>query len=90
MVENMIIWTQSRGDIEKRIKVPVCNTAAVSNTNAEKLSRSVNDDVEWAVEQNRFDKLLRRHSSRHIDLFASKMSTKLTKYFESREVFIGV
>jgi hypothetical protein len=66
--------------IEKHIQVSACHIAGVSNTQADKLSRSVNDDLEWAIDQNIFDKLLQKHPKMDVDLFASNLNAKLTNY----------
>lgn len=66
--------------IARHIHVTACHIAGVSNTEADKLSRSRNDDIEWALDKDVFSRLLIHHPNLEIDLFASKLNAKLEKY----------
>lgn len=66
--------------IEPNIFLSACRVVDVSNIEADRLSRSNNDDIEWALEKMIFDELLTKHPEIDIDLFASKLNAKLGKY----------
>ncbi|XP_060563139.1 uncharacterized protein LOC132722634 [Ruditapes philippinarum] len=49
--------------VERNIMLTAAHIAGVSNTHADKLSRTGNDDIEWSLEQGIFDKILKHHQN---------------------------
>lgn len=52
----------------------------ISNVQADILSRTGNEDLEWALEQFVFDKFLEKFPDMNLDLFTSRLNAKLTTY----------
>lgn len=51
-----------------------------ANHEADKLSRSFNDDLEWSLNKNIFNKILEKFLKLNTDLFASRLNKKLGRY----------
>ena len=66
--------------IDHKIHLSACHVAGSSNCTADKLSRDGNDDLEWSISKNIFDKLYARFPMLQIDLFASRLNSKLPLY----------
>ena len=66
--------------IKRNIHLSAGHVCGISNEKADKLSRSRNDDIEWALDQNVFEKLLGYYPDMKMDLFASKLNAKLKTY----------
>ena len=50
------------------------------NTEADQLSRVLNETTEWSLNDEHFDRVLRRYPTLEIDLFASHLNNKLPRY----------
>ena len=66
--------------IERHIHISAYHMAGVTNKQADKLSRSGNDDLEWALDANVFASLKQIYPDMQVDLFASRLNTKLPSY----------
>ena len=66
--------------IERHIHISAYHIAGVTNKQADKLSRSGNDDLEWALDANVFASLKQIYPDMQVDLFASRLNTKLPSY----------
>ena len=71
------IWTWC---IDRNIQLSAAHIAGSDNKEADKLSRSVNDDLEWSLDQQIFNKLHARYPQMRIDLFASNLNAKLEQF----------
>ena len=63
--------------IERHIHISAYHIAGVTNKQADKLSSSGNDDLEWALDANIFTSLQQVYPNMYIDLFASRLNAKL-------------
>lgn len=70
--------------IQRNIWLSVAHVAGTSNVEADILSREINDDLEWALEENIFQKILHKFGKLEVDLFASRLNHKLPKYVALR------
>ena len=66
--------------IERHIHILAYHIAGVTNQQADRLSRSGNDDLEWALDANIFTLLKQVYPNMYIDLFASRLNAKLPLY----------
>ena len=68
-------WCLSRGNW-----LSVAHVAGVKNVEADKLSRKVNDDMEWSLKSDIFEEITNIVGNMNIDLFASRLNHKLPRY----------
>ena len=71
----LILWCKS-----KHIWVSACHIAGKDNTEADKLSRKINDNTEWALDHNMFLNICHQLGTPTIDLFASRINKQLPRY----------
>ena len=77
----MDIWNWC---IVRSIHLSVSFVAGISNSEADRLSRKINDDLEWALDDNIFKEIVKKYGKPDIDLFASRLNHKLDKYVSYR------
>ena len=70
--------------IERKIHLSISHVAGSSNIEADELSRKIDDDIEWALEDEIFQKLVDLFGEPEIDLFASRLNHKLENYVSFR------
>lgn len=70
--------------LEKHIHLSAAHVPGISNSEADEMSRSFNDDLEWSLSTPIFDKIQRHFPDLSIDLFASRLNNKLEKYVSYR------
>jgi hypothetical protein len=66
--------------VARNIHLTAAHIPGKENTVADKLSRSKNDDLEWALKPNIFSEIHNIFPKISIDLFASKANSKLQRY----------
>jgi hypothetical protein len=66
--------------LERKIHLSAAHIPGVKNDEADKLSRKFNEDTEWALRQQIFEKILKIFPDMSMDLFASRINSKLSKY----------
>ena len=66
--------------MDRNIYLSASHVAGVSNTEADRLSRMGNDDIEWALDPNIFSEIFKIFPTMTIDLFASRLNAKLSLY----------
>ena len=66
--------------LEHNIHLSAAHIPGKNNCEADKLSRNFNDDLEWSIEQNIFERFITIYGCICIDLFASRLNKKLEKY----------
>ena len=67
--------------IERHIHISAYHIAGVTNKQADKLSRSGNDDLEWALDANVFASLKQIYPDMQVDLFASRLNKNFHHMF---------
>ena len=71
----MWIWC-----ISKEIHITAAHIPGAINEEADALSRSYKDDLEWSLDNSIFQKIRSLHPLVEIDMFASRLNAKLKKY----------
>ena len=71
------IWTWC---IQRNIWVTAISLPGKENVDADKESRTFNDNTEWALSQNIFHDIIALYSKPSIDLFASRINKKVPCY----------
>lgn len=66
--------------LKRKIRLTAGHVPGAKNDEADKLSRKFNEDTEWTLQQNIFEKLLKIFPDISVDLFASRINSKLPKY----------
>ena len=66
--------------LEHNVYLTAAHIPGTSNSEADKMSRSFNEDLEWALVPQVFQKILDHFPDLSIDLFASRLNHKLAKY----------
>ncbi|XP_071145224.1 uncharacterized protein [Mytilus edulis] len=66
--------------LERKLWISVAHIAGKLNIEADKLSRKLNDDIEWTLKTELFEKLQSTVGTMHIDLFASRLNNRTTQY----------
>ena len=66
--------------LEHNVYLIAAHIPGTSNSEADKMSRSFNKDLEWALVPQVFQKILDHFPDLSIDLFASRLNHKLAKY----------
>jgi len=66
--------------IQRNITLSACHVCGTDNSIADKLSRTGNEDLEWSLSNNVFTALRQSYPSVTMDLFASRLNHKLSKY----------
>lgn len=69
------IWCIKRG-----IHLSAAHVAGIANTEADRLSRQFNDDLEWSLDPSIFKIILSVFGELDIDMFASRLNNKLECY----------
>ena len=75
------IWTWC---IDRNIWLSVAHVAGVRNVEADIMSRKFNDDLEWSIKADIFQKIEEKFGKFDIDLFASRLNNKLANYVSYR------
>lgn len=71
------IW---RWCLDRNIHLSAAHVAGIANTEADRLSRLFNDDLEWSLHTSVFKKILSVFGHLDIDMFASRLNNKLDCY----------
>jgi hypothetical protein len=66
--------------IERNIFLSAAHIPGKENVDADKQSRIKNEDLEWALRPELFQRILEYHLHLTVDLFASRLNNKLSKY----------
>ena len=75
LTQQLILWCKSR-----KIWITSCHIAGKDNVEADILSRKINDNIEWTLDQDSFDDICIKFGNPSIDLFASRINKKLPRY----------
>ncbi|MEW8548280.1 MAG: reverse transcriptase domain-containing protein [Candidatus Thiodiazotropha sp.] len=70
--------------IARKIHLSVGHVSGSLNVEADRMSRKINDDLEWALREDVFDKIVEKFGLPDIDLFASRLNHKLKRYVSFR------
>lgn len=70
--------------LTRDIHLSAAHVAGTLNSEADEMSRSFNDDSEWSLDELQFKKIQEKFPHLTIDLFASRLNNKLTKYASFR------
>ncbi|XP_052234246.1 uncharacterized protein LOC127846782 isoform X1 [Dreissena polymorpha] len=66
--------------LEKKLHLSVAHVPGTENHQADEISRTINDDTEWSLNDDVFKKIMNIHNNMQVDLFASKLNNKLDLY----------
>ncbi|XP_069106343.1 uncharacterized protein [Argopecten irradians] len=66
--------------LARNIWLSACYLPGVSNTEADRLSRTLSDDMEWKLDSSVFRDIVRIYGQLDIDLFASRLNAQLSTY----------
>lgn len=66
--------------IERNIWISANHLPGSSNVDADKMSRKLNDDLEWKLNPVIFKQIQDRFGPLHFDLFASRLNAQLKHY----------
>ena len=66
--------------IPKNIILIAAHIPGVTNVEADRLSRKFNDGTEWALNDEVFDRICSNLFQPQVDLFTSRLNTKLENY----------
>ena len=69
-------WAEARNIRLKASYIP-----SRENTEADRLSRLMNEDSEWELDPYAFDQIVNKFGSPEVDIFASEQNKKCQKYF---------
>ena len=70
--------------IDKNIHLSAADVPGSENLEADEESRIENDDTEWALNEEMFNIIHEKYPEISIDLFASRINHKLSKYVARR------
>ena len=70
--------------IDKNIHISAAFLPGAQNGEADELSRVFNDDLEWSLKSEVFDQITLHYPDMAVDLFASRLNSKLDKYISLR------
>ena len=76
LTKELWIWC-----IQRKIWVTACHLPGVANIEADRLSRSINVDIEWKLHHDVFNIIDCLFGPHDVDLFASKFNHQLPRYF---------
>ena len=76
ITKEIILWCK-----ERDIWVTACFIAGKDNVKADALSREFNLNLEWSLNDDIFDYLCTVYGQPDIDLFASRLNKKLSRYY---------
>ena len=76
---DIFAWADAR-----RVFLSAAHIRGIHNTEADGLSRIENLDTEWSIPQSVFSALCTYFGTPEVDMFASRINTKLDKYFSWR------
>ncbi|XP_060558153.1 uncharacterized protein LOC132718470 [Ruditapes philippinarum] len=66
--------------IDRKIHLSAAHLPGSMNCEADEMSRKFNDDLEWSLTETVFSKIFNTYRHIDIDLFASRLNKKLSKY----------
>ena len=75
------IWNWAR---EQNVWLSAAFIQGAKNVDADFLSRSFNDDLEWGLDTNIFQAIYSKFPDINVDLFASRLNSKLPNYVAYR------
>ncbi|XP_069102164.1 uncharacterized protein [Argopecten irradians] len=75
LTQNIWMWC-----IRRDIWLSACHVPGVQNTEADKLSRSLSDDMEWSLDTSIFERICVQFDTPCIDLFATRVNAKVDTY----------
>ena len=78
---NLIAYDMWQWAIAHNIWLSACHVPGIQNTVADRKSRTFNDNIEWALDNECFLKICSVFNTPNIDIFASRLNFKLAKYF---------
>ena len=67
--------------IDRKTWLTACHLPGVANIEADRLSRSMNIDIEWKLNEDIFEIIDYLFGPHDIDLFASKLNSQLKRYY---------
>ena len=76
LAKELILWCK-----ERSIWLSACHIPWVDNSNADSLSRKLNEDIEWMLNPDIFTKICRKFGTPDTDLFASRINHQLCSFF---------
>ena len=76
LTKEFILWCKN-----KKIWVSACHIAGVDNTQADSLSRKINENMEWMLNPSIFSAVCKHLGYPKSDLFASRINKQLPVYF---------
>ena len=75
IAKELIVWCKARGIWVSASYIPGRN-----NTEADSLSRKINDNLEWKLDKSSFEYICNKFGTPDIDLFASRANHQLPRY----------
>ena len=75
------IWTWC---IQRNIWVTAISLPGKENVDADRESRTFNDNTEWSLEENIFQSIVKTYGMPSFDLFASRINRKVSRYVSWR------
>lgn len=75
LVKEILVWCKNR-----HIWISACHLPGKENVEADRLSRSLNMDIEWKLDEKVFKTINELYGPHDIDLFASKTNHQLARY----------
>ncbi|MEW8542136.1 MAG: reverse transcriptase domain-containing protein [Candidatus Thiodiazotropha sp.] len=75
------IWSWAR---QRNVWISSAFVQGIKNVEADELSRSFNDDIEWSLDDEVFEMIQTHFPDINIDLFASRLNFKLPQYVSFR------
>ena len=75
ITKDIIKWCK-----KKKIWVTACHIAGKDNIQADTLSRQINTNIEWMINNDDFKLICDQYGKPDIDLFANRLNNKLDKY----------
>ena len=74
LTKKLILWCKQRD-----IWLSACHIPGIVNT-ADELSRKINENIEWSLNDELFKQICKKFGKPDIDLFATRINTKVKKY----------
>lgn len=70
--------------IKRNIHLSAAHIPGIENTEADRLSRRFNDDLEWSLDKTVFEDICDQFGVPNIDMFASRLNYKVQKFISLR------
>ena len=75
LTKDLLLWCK-----ERNIHLSSCHIPGIDNEAADKLSRKMNDDLEWMLNPDIFQRVCDKFGKPEVDLFSSRINHQLPSY----------